>query len=306
MKKRFHFYIAMGILLIGLIIGSCLDRQLSETIFDRYNGFGLTLSSFGMIPGYGFLSFLGGTLLSLGVLDKKHPIWLRIIFGGCCVVLYGLAVYYLGRDVFGVNGFENKKIFWLGFLIMGIICAGLFVFGYFMGKKNENPKMWIIILVLAFAVFMALVPGTSLLKAIMHRPRYRIAIAEGFTDYKNWWQPTSNYKEIIANHIDVLSKEEFKSFPSGHSTAAMVGMMFLSTLPLFDKRLFKYQTLLFYVGMVWALVVMFARILVGAHFLSDTCFGALLTVICYFIANEFIVRLLLPKEEKPVQESEQQ
>lgn len=306
MKKRYHFYIAMGLLLIGLIVASFLDRQLSEAIFDRYNGFGLTLSSFGMIPGYGFLSFLGGALLAVGVLDKKHPIWLRIIFGAFCVALYGLSTYYLGRDVFGFNGFYNEKLYWLGFVIMGVLMVGMFVFGYFMGKKNENPKMWIIILVLAGAMFMALVPGTSLLKAIMHRPRFRIAIFEGYADYKNWWQPTSNYKDIIASHPGLLTKEEFKSFPSGHSTAAMVGVILLSSLPLFDKKLLKYQVLFFYIGFAWALVVMFARILVGAHYLSDTCFGALLTIIFYFITNEFVVRLLLPKEEKPLEVEEEQ
>ena len=64
-KKRYHFLIIAAVLLAGLIIGSFLDYQISSSIFDRYNTFGLAVSSFGMIPGYGFLPFLGGISLAL-------------------------------------------------------------------------------------------------------------------------------------------------------------------------------------------------------------------------------------------------
>ena len=51
---------------------------------------------------------------------------------------------------------------------------------------------------------------------------------------------------------------------------------------------------------------MFARSLVGAHFLSDTCFGALITLTCFYIANEIVVRKCLPKEEPQKEESTEQ
>ncbi len=47
---------------------------------------------------------------------------------------------------------------------------------------------------------------------------------------------------------------------------------------------------------------MFARSLVGAHYLSDTCFGALLTLACFYIGNEIVIRKLLPKEEQMQEE----
>ena len=59
----------------------------------------------------------------------------------------------------------------------------------------------------------------------------------------------------------------------------------------------KHQVLFFWLAFGWALVVMFSRILVGAHYLSDTAVGALLTIIFFYIANEIIVRKLLKKEE---------
>ena len=137
----------------------------------------------------------------------------------------------------------------------------------------------------------------------MHRPRYRFAIHDYGYAFKNWWERTADYKD----HLDgVLTKEEYKSFPSGHAAATMCGMIWLTTLPLVNNKLMKYQTLLFFVAFAWGLVVMFARSLVGAHFLSDTCFGALITLACFYIANEIVVRKLLPKEEsQPIVEEQQ-
>ena len=296
MKKRFHFYILGGVLLIGLILGSFFDLQINAALFNKTNVFGLIVSSFGMIPGYGCLSLLGGALFYITLKSTDFQKWLKAILFVMSAAMFGISIYFLGKDVFSVNGFENKKLYWLGFVIMGVIMCGVFYLGTLLGKKNENPKMWIIILVLAAAIFMALVPGVTLFKSIMHRPRYRIAVYEGYSSFHNWWEPCKDYKDVINAYPSVLTKEEFKSFPSGHAGASMVGLISLSYLPLFNKNWMKHQTLLFYIAFAWGLVVMFARMLVGAHFLSDVCVGALLTVVFFYIANEIVVRKLLPEE----------
>ena len=296
MKKRFHFYIIGGVLLIGLILGSFFDLQINAALFNKTNVFGLIVSSFGMIPGYGCLSLLGGALFYITLKSTDFKKWLKAILFVMSAAMFGISIYFLGKDVFSVNGFENKKLYWLGFVIMGVIMCGVFYLGTLLGKKNENPRMWIIILVLAAAIFMALVPGVTLFKSIMHRPRYRVAIYEGYSSFHNWWEPCKDYKDVINAYPSVLTKEEFKSFPSGHAGASMVGLITLSYLPLFNKNWMKHQTLLFYIAFAWGLVVMFARMLVGAHFLSDVCVGALLTVVFFYIANEIVVRKLLPEE----------
>jgi len=297
MKRRLNFFIAGGILLVGLILGSFLDLQINQAIFDRYNGFGLVVSSFGMIPGYGCLALLGGALACIALKEEKFQKWLKAIFVIFSIAMYGVATYFLGKDVFSINGFYNPELHkWLGYLIMGILMVPVYIGGYFLGKLNTYSKMWIVILIVSAAIFMALVPGVTLFKSIMHRPRYRIAIYEGYVNFRNWWEPFKDYKEAISAFG--LTKEEFKSFPSGHSGAVMVGLITFSYLPLFIKKLEKYQTLLFWGAFAWGLVVMFSRMLVGAHFLSDVCFGALLTLIFFYIANEIIVRKLLCKEEK--------
>ena len=307
MKKRFHFYIIGGVLLIGLILGSFFDLQINAAIFNKTNVFGLILSSFGMIPGYGCLSLLGGALFVIAKRNYDFKAWLKAILYVLAFAMYGISVYFLGKDVFSVNGFENKNIYWLGFVIMGVIMAAVFYLGCRLGKMNENPKMWIAILVMAAVIFIALVPGVTLFKAIMHRPRYRSAVYEGYVSFHNWWEPFKGYKDLMNNNPNplLLTKEEFKSFPSGHAGASMVGLITLSYLPLFNKKWMKYQVMLFYIAFGWALLVMFARLLVGAHFLSDVSFGALLTVVCFYIGNEIVVRKLLPHEEE-IKESEEE
>ena len=298
MKQRWHFLIVGGLLLIGLLLGSFFDLQINAALFDRYNTFGLIASSFGMIPGYATLAVFGGALFALTFKNQKFHIAIRILFYVLCVTFYGLATYFLGKDVFSINGFYNEKFHpWLGCIIMGVVMAPCVYFGYWLGKKNENPKMWIIILVLAFAMFMALVPGTTLLKSIMHRPRYRIAVVEGYAPFHNWWQACKNYKDYL-NPAVLLTKEEFKSFPSGHSCAVMCGLILGTIIPLMNKKWMKYQVLFFYIAFAWGLVVMFSRMLVGAHYLTDTCMGSLLAVIFFYIGNEVVVRKLLPVEEK--------
>ena len=64
MIKKRHFLIVMGILLIGLIVGSFLDLQINQAIFSDRNGFGIAMAAFGTLPCYGGLAFLGGALLS--------------------------------------------------------------------------------------------------------------------------------------------------------------------------------------------------------------------------------------------------
>ena len=303
MKKRYHFYIVAGILLIGLIIGSFLDLQINSALFNKTNVFGLIVSSFGMIPGYGTLAFFGGLLFFLTLKNTEFKKWAKAILFVVAIAMLGCAIYFLGKDVFSVNGFENKKLYWLGFVIMGVISCGIFYLGFFLGRFNKNPKMWLLVVIVAATIFIALVPGVTLFKAIMHRPRFRTVFASGYeVPFLNWWQRFAEYDDYKVGDVLIINgvtydKEEFKSFPSGHAGATMCGIILLSYLPLVDNRLMKHQVLLFYIGFGWSLVVMFARSLVGAHYLSDTCFGALITLVCFYIGNEFVVRKCLPKEE---------
>ena len=181
--------------------------------------------------------------------------------------------------------------------------------------SSENPQTgsavsYVIIvggIALAVAAFITLVPGVTLLKSIFHRPRFRSIIATDYgVEFHNWWVRCGNYKQYM--EVFNLPKEEFKSFPSGHTGAAAVLIIVAPFLPMLDEKYQKLQLPLIYGALAWTLLVAFTRMLVGAHFLSDISMGAILAVVCMLIGNEILIHLktLNPKpvEEEPVQQPE--
>ena len=286
-RMRLHICIVLAIFVIGFILGSFIDLQLTEAIFSRDNGFCLTMSAIGTIPGYMILAVLGGGFFALALHKEYKTAYKFLLYVGA-VGCVAVAIFFTGREFFGPNGFSNlSNIKFVGYLITTPIAAGCGFLGYWLTKKSETPYLWLIFVILAVFIFLALVPGVTLIKAIFHRPRYRtLSLYEGIA-YHNWWQRCSNYKDLMTQY-DLLS-EEFKSFPSGHAGASMVFVLGACFLPLLDKKYEKLGICLFYAGFAWVLLVAFTRILVGAHFLSDVSMGGILTSVCMLICNEVLI-----------------
>ena len=70
----------------------------------------------------------------------------------------------------------------------------------------------------------------------------------------------------------------------------MILTMFLSFLPFFFPKLKGKETFLFYGGAAFGLLMMFSRLLVGAHYLTDTCMGSLIVMVVFYVVNEFAYR----------------
>ena len=312
MKKfAINIYILLGIFIVGFIVGSFVDLQLSQAIFMRNDTFGLVLSAIGTTPGYGCIAIIGGSFFSIGLLRKDYKLWMRILFYGLAVVAYAVAVFFAGREFFGPNGFYQAAPDFVGYLIELPIMGGLGYLGFRIGKYSDNNNLWLLLVILMIAIFVALVPGVTILKEIFHRPRYRMitepeVMALDYVSFHSWWQRCADYKDIMAKYseqgIEVL-KEQFKSFPSGHAGATAVLILYVTFLPLMNKKYERLQLPLFYSALVWCLLICASRIWVGAHFLSDVSMGGLLTVICLLIAYYVVMnnKKLAPQEEKPVE-----
>ena len=287
-KMRLHIYIVLGIFLVGFIVGSFVDLSLTQAIFSRNNAFGLTMSAIGTIPGYMILAVLGGGFFALGLHKDYKTAW-KVVLYVVAVACVGVAIFFTGREFFGANGFTDAAPKWIGYLITTPIAGGCGFLGYKLTKNSKTPYLWLIFGIVAVFIFLALVPGVTMIKSIFHRPRYRtLSLYEGI-DFHNWWQRCSNYKDLMATYN--LTSEEFKSFPSGHVGASMVFVLAVSVLPLLDKKYEKIQLPLFYGGLCWALLIAFTRILVGAHFLSDVSMGGILTSVFMLINNEVLIGL---------------
>lgn len=302
MIKKRHFYIVIGILLAGFIVGSFLDLQINQAIYSEGNMFGVIMASFGTYPCYAGLSFAAGGLLITSIKKKDlHVIW-RIVSWGLAALGYGLSVWLGSKDVPSVNGFNNEA------LEMPFVLANIFVFagftalGFIVCNKGDENKLWMSLMVMAIIFLLALLPTSFLIKLVLHRPRYRFVVNSGEIAFHNWWESYGAYKEYIEEdhtlYGHLITKEEFKSFPSGHSGSAAIMMMVLPYLSIFFKKLKGKETMMFYIGFAWTLLMMFSRLLVGAHFLTDTCMGALIVVIVFYIGHEIATRKgLIYKEE---------
>ena len=287
-KMRLHLGILLGLFLITFILGSIFDQQLSEAIFRKNDNFGLTVSCIGTLLGYSSLALFGGILFGLAFV-RPYKVVVKVFLYIGAAAGFGLGLFFAGREFFGPNGFTNESLEWLGYIISLPFMCGVGLLGYFTAKRNDSKYLLNVVIVLMVAVFFSLIPGVTMLKSIFHRPRYRTLSDPLFTEitFHNWWQRCANYEDLMALYN--VSKEEFKSFPSGHAGATLLLSLTAAFAPLLDKRIQKNHLVLFYSGLVITLLVCYARMLVGAHFLSDVSMGALLTAIFTFIANEVII-----------------
>ena len=281
-RRNLIYFILLGFFLCAFSVGSFFDYQISEAMFCNKNTFGLVISVLGTIPGYGLMAFIGGGAVAYG-LRKEYKSWTRVVFFISAAACYFAAVYFTGREFFGANGFTGAAIELVGFAIMVPVMAAVSFLGYRITSKCENKDIWILYLIILITLIVAFVPGCSLIKTIFHRPRFRSIMAVADLDFYPWYVPCSNYKTLMNSYE--LVEEEFKSFPSGHSCVSLSFPLVVLFLPYVKKEYEKYVLPLFICGLVWSLLVMFCRILVGAHFLSDVSMGAIVSVTCMLIAS---------------------
>ena len=298
-KMRLHIYIFLGICLVGFILGSFIDLEMMKAIFSRDNTFGLFMSATGTIPGYGCFAILGGMLFAL-FLERKTSKLIKaitLVFG---IIIFGLSIFFSGREFFSENGFRNDSLLFLGFIIVLPIMMAFGYLGYRLAHNSNNKLLLVFIIVMLVAIGLSLVAGVTAIKSIFHRPRYRtVSLLEelqpGLLSFHPWWVRCPNYKDIITDantNLGLsLTSEEFKSFPSGHAGTCAVVVLFSLILPLVKPEYEKAQLYVFYGGVAWTFFIAFTRILVGAHFLSDVSMGALLTGIFALVFNEVSIAI---------------
>lgn len=287
-----HIYIASAVFVALFVVGSFYDYQINEVLFHSKDTFGLVVSTLGTIPGYGIAAFIGGGAFFLG-LKRDYKLIYKILLFALAVAAFGISVFFSGREFFGPNGFDYLGINeWWGLLIVLPVDVAIAYLGYYLSSKSNNSKLWIIYVVAAITM-LSLVAGTTLLKAIFHRPRYRsIFLFEGEGLYfHQWYEPCSNYKDLM-KQFELIS-EEFKSFPSGHASTCAVFMMSAPLIVHLDNKFKKMEIPLFYAGFAWTLLISFGRMYVGAHFLSDVAFGSILSIVMFIfgklLINKFAV-----------------
>ena len=98
-----------------------------------------------------------------------------------------------------------------------------------------------------------------------------------------WYQPgLADKAQLIASGIP---KDDLKSFPSGHTTAAATALSLYyiaSASPLLRSRRYQF----FFGGLLWTLLIALSRIVIGAHFLTDVTAAFAITFTIFVLGGK--------------------
>ena len=295
MINKKYFSIVIGIFLAAVIVGSFFDYQISTALFHRNNGFGIFLAAIGEFPGYAMLSFLGGYTAAASIKFYKKS-WVSLLMLGGALVAFGCSAFFQGKAIFSVNAY-NKPEYTLTFgLLIGVaMMAGPLILGYYFGHKINNKALIKVSFALLLSIAIA-IGVITVVKLIPHRPRFRTVILDtNDVTYSPWWIINKDYKTFLS---DTITKEEFKSFPSGHigiTTAMFFSVYFPLLVESNKSKLFK--NIFFAISCVYIFLLAYTRILVGAHFLSDVGAGGVISLAIHLVTI-FLIDMNLKKAQE--------
>lgn len=274
-----------AVLVALLIVGTFYDYQIAQAVYTPGNPFVIFVSTLGLLPMVYPACFLLGVPMQRSLASEK-PQALRIIGAAAYMLLAMLFGALITRAVLstlegfgGIIGYEPPST--VRFVIGAAIGCILCVLGYKAAKKNDarNLARRVIVVIAALVVTFFAV---ELVKNFMSRPRPRLVLAgyEGI-GFCPWYQKNSGAEGFIASYG--IGKDDFKSFPSGHSLMAASLLTSFYGLSLVCPSLRQKLGVALVVEIIFALVVMACRMILGAHFLSDVSMGALVSVVVFII-----------------------
>ena len=269
-----------GILLLMMIVGSIWDYPISLALYDQSNWFGNLFAAFGETIAMLGVLFSGITLI-LGHNKQKKGIAALQIIGGCLIVLLGL----FGSVIMPSN--------YLPFplyvnALPGIALSVLVILYAVKLSKTADRATMVRVALTIFVIILAEMVFVNIVKIPWGRPRMRLIAEDIGAVFTPWWVPGTTVRDaLMASHG--IASDEFKSFPSGH-TANGAAAIWLTLLPLLDAKLKDKKRLLLYIGVCWGLLVALSRIIMGAHFVTDTTVGFAITVLTFLLFTSIMLK----------------
>lgn len=270
LEKKMGLY-AVGLLVVLMSVFSFTDLAISTAIYNPESLYGKFFEAFGEFPGAIVGTFSVAALIITRDRIVKWKSAISIIGYGILLVLFGLM-----SAVMPFNYLEGPKAL---VPVVAVLLMALCLYGASRIKPEYRAalKRAAIIGLLTFLCAIIIV---NVIKNFWGRPRFR-SMTDPILNFTAWYLPQG-----------IASGEEFRSFPSGHSANSAV-VIWISLLPTFLPSLKGKERPLFIGAMVWALLVMFSRVVMGAHFASDVTVGVTITLASF---------LLLCKAFQPVKE----
>ena len=252
--------ITIYLCLLGLmIVGSFADYPISLALYDESNWFGILFAAYGEIPATLGMIVAGTFFISAHNRQKKAIGYLQIIGGGIVILLGTLMVCFMPT----IYLFNTPHIV---IYIIGLVLSILTIIFSLKLVKNSDRKMVIKVGLVFLISIMGIMIVVNMIKVPWGRARMRLVANNPEAYFMPWWQVGGSLKETLI--AEGVAAEEFKSFPSGHVSNA-TAVLLLSLLPLLNDKLKGKEKTIFGCGVVWIVLVMISRIIIGAHYLTD-------------------------------------
>ena len=273
--------VALALLLAAcLCLGSVFDYQISCALLDPANLYGRAIDATGELP-FELCASAAGVMLVRSADRSRAAGWIQAVLG----VLIAAAV--VAYEVHGALRVDAQLALVAGLASLALIVAGNIAI--FSATRDASPaelRRWAV-MVLAVWVVQAIVLNL-VVKPLWSRPRMRVIAVTPGLEFQPWWQIGHPAKAsfIAAGVI----KDGFKSFASGHTAHAAIGLT-LAGLPAAGLKCEpSRRRVVFWAAVALTAAVALGRIIAGAHFLSDVTCGFALT----FAAECLFARLVRP------------
>lgn len=286
------FYGVLAVCIIGIIIGSLWDLQISEKMTNITKA-GSLFAAFGCYFSY-CLYPAAGMCLYKGLQKKGYPM------AGTLMLIIGwfMAVYYTNsysgsklRDLFHYTAGESSG--WVS-VLSWLLIAALYVWPIFVCHKVLDDVDADKLIAVGATILIAGVLSDNVnqwLKQVASRPRYKylLTLDDPASEFRNWWQMIPN----LAG-----SNDSFKSWPSGNMTIAsmMFGLPLLMDVT--RKRSNRKNMIAFGIACFFVVLYGYNRIHMTNHFLTDVCFGTLFTYLIHAAVSCVFLRGKELKREK--------
>ena len=280
------FWAVIAACVLGILIGSFRDFEINVALAGKTE-LGSFFATYGSYFSY-CLYPAAGACLYAGI--KKKGERYRLLAWTLLLLGWFLAVYYSNsyngkavRALFGYTAGESSPgLSVLSWLFWAVLYSWVPIVVIRL-VDNANPDKLIAVGAAILIAGIAADNVNAWLKEVASRPRYKylITLDDPRSEFRNWWQMIPN----LAGGND-----SFRSWPSGNMTIASMMFSLPMLTDVLKKRSGRKNMIAFVLACVFVFIYGYNRIHMTNHFLSDVCFGVLITYLIYALISTAFLR----------------
>lgn len=299
-KKRIAIYsIVFVVFSLLLVFATFYDLDISKRIADLNPGqyqsdnlFGRIFETIGEMPVYFITIFASSIVFSYARRKENKKFVIILIFFE--LISFFMSFFAFSRIFKYLNShYEFAALLNDSAKIAYALLSALLVYLVNVIAKKYSDEFIQSLLPWAVLTFVVVAFSQFITQICIKIPasRYRFCTMNtlnDFTYYTKWFAFNGSMTATPEMIAAGLTNEGLRSFPSGHTCAAAT-LLTLTAIPFFYKKAdnLKYKIVSSVLIYAFILSVMFTRIIMGKHFLSDVLVGAFVTILCFALVFEF-------------------